>query len=249
MELIPNFQPPVLTRTVYHSAADRETWAPRVQRVNEVWPVVERMSVVEGMRPCAIQTLTPTQYLELLAWGQRHGVYLHVGMRVKGFEGFSHRFEEGDDLFVTALSRDPSLLESADRHLGYPACCAAWFEDVFGEQKVVDPIWQWAGGGSPGRVTVYPSPYANPMLRYLNLRFAPHIPCSPSCGGSVELSKQVAQLMPPEVVEWLEELLSGDLEWDCYRGVAIVRARPFRIVVGSNPTRRRYVVRSHGHTS
>lgn len=240
MPLLANFTAPQTTKLVWHSLADYEKWSPRLRQINKEWAHTERLSVLEGVRPAALQPLNKSEYLSMLPWAMSNGIKVRVVRTAAEFQGFSHHYEEGDDMLVTALARSESDLAEPEAHLGYPLCCQAFFAAHF-PAGIADPIWQWAGE----RSAVSAPPYANPMLRYWNIRFAPHLPCSTDCPESVHLGGQMAAMMSPDVRAWCIELLGGPVTWDCYRGIAIVTAKPFRLVVGSVPTAKRYVVASN----
>jgi len=180
MKLLDNFRSPLVTRTIWHSPKDKALWEPRVQQVNAAWPDVERRSILEGLRGCALQPITQAQYLAALPWAMSHGLRVRVVRTCGRWEGFAHHYPPGDDYLVTAFARDEAMLEEPERHLGYPACCQRFFDDSFGG-GVVDPMWQWAGGLRD----VAASPLSNPLLRYVSLRLSFHIPCGPACPETV----------------------------------------------------------------
>jgi hypothetical protein len=158
----------------------------------------------------------------------------------KAFEGFAHKYEPGDDYYVTAFAKDPEcLVEDPYAHLGYPPCCVRSFNEWFPGR--VDPMDLWSEGRPH---LVYASPMANPLLRYLNVRFAPHIPCRFDCPRSVVLGWQFTRCMRnKDLIEARWELLTDRIEWDSYRGIAIVKTTPFRFVVRTDPLEERRVVR------
>jgi hypothetical protein len=166
------------------------------------------------------------------------------------WSGFSHYDPPGNDFYRVAVGYRRQDVESPEASLGYPACCQRWFAEVF--PSILDPVWQWAWSGlanteferEESSISLQPSPYLNPMLRYASIRFSPHIPCSTDCKDSTELAKKMRGLMNPETAGWIEQLLSEPIEWSCYRGIAIITTKQFRIIVGSNPTKLNYIVRS-----
>lgn len=241
MNLIPGFRTSVMTRTMWNTQADRDTWHGRMQAISAKWPEVERLLILEGYRGASLQPMRGVEYADALAWASSNGLKVRRVRSVKPWNGFSHRYEDydGPDAYhVTAIAREEEMLAEPEAHLGYPPCCVAFFNRVF-PAGLMDPIWQWAGECSG---PILASPFANPLLRYMNIRFAPHIPCSPQCSSSVGISTAAAKLMGTELAAWTTELLSQPLSWDCYRGVAIVKTPFFSLVVGSNPTAERYVV-------
>lgn len=228
------------TRLVWNSDKVRRLWEPRLHLINTEWPKVEREAVLREFRGCTLQALKKGfAYEQVVQWANNNGLCVRPVKAVGYWEGFAHQYKDGDDLWVTAIANSLDALEEPEKYLGYPECCQAFFATYF--PTVIDPIWQWAWE----KESVIVSPYSNPLLRYYNIRFAPHIPCSVDCKPSIHLGLTFRSLMSSEVAEWIEELLSGPLQWDNYRGVAIVTAKYFSLIVGSNPTSERYIVRSN----
>lgn len=250
MELLSNFYTPVMTRTVWHSQEAKEKWEPAIQAVNIAWPQVERDLVVSGARGAVLQPLTRLDYLNILPWALKHGLSVRVVKTVAKWSGFAHQYVPSSDdngYLVTAIAKDEEMLASPEDHLGYPACCVRFFGENF--PTVVDPIWQWAAGGLTAvenKMETTSHIFCNPLLRYINVRFAPHIPCSPTCQDTIKLGQEVMKVMPNNVADTVVRLLSEPIEWDCYRGVAVVKTTGFRLVVGSNPTAKRYIVNVKG---
>jgi len=234
---LPNFVVPNTCRTVYHTAAEETKWAPVLNQINQEWGELELSTVLDGTRSVAIQPITIKEYLIALPWAQANGLYVRPIKYVKHFGAFANRYEEGDDMLVTAFCKTKDVMECPYEHLGYPPCCQVWFNRIFSDSP--DPMWQWAGETEHPKVALY----TNPLLRYTGVRFMSHIPCSADCKPTLEMAAGMAERMHPELRDARLELLRGVI-WDSYRGIAIVTAKPFRVVVSSNPTQERYIVRT-----
>lgn len=237
MELLSNFQAPSFTRIIWHNSAARDKWSDRIQEIDQTFMRVERQSILQGIRGVSLQPLSRLEFRTALEWATQNGLKVRIVQSVRSFEGFSQSYTEGDDFYITAISNTQEALENPEKYLGYPKCCEKFFYKHF--PKIIDPIWQWAGEKSElGRIPIE----SNPLLRYMNIRFLPHIPCNPNCQESVVLGKKMKALYPTQTTEWMDELLSLPITWDCYRGVVIVKTPLFRIVTGSVPTRIRYLI-------
>lgn len=243
MKLYKALRPMNAHRLIYNSLLAKDEWHEPLRAISHEWETLELQSVLEGIRDCALLPLTQKRYLENLAWAHNNGLKVRLVRGVKAFTGFANYYEEGDDYYVTAVARSVDMLGFPEQYLGYPECCQRFFAGCY--PTVCDPIWQWATGPySPihNRVGVFSSPYADPTLRYANIRFAPHIPCHPQCPGSIKLGTAFESLMDHELRDRRHALLSAPHTWDCYRSMAIVTTGPFRLVIGSVQAAERYVV-------
>lgn len=230
-------------RLVFNDQSSKDRWLDLLRAISNEWKELEARSVLEGIRDCMLSPLTKREYLETMAWAQNNGLKVRLVRGVKRFEGFANYYEEGDDYYVTAVGRTLEAVNQPELYLGYPECCQRFFAGCY--PTVCDPIWQWATGPRAGRateVTVVANPYSDPTLRYQMVRMIPHISCNPNCAASIELGHKFAALMKPELRDARLELLTQPHSWDCYRSLAIVKTKPFRLVVGSVQAAERYVV-------
>lgn len=236
-----------LHRHVWNDESSKTKWQATLNAISNEWEEIEFRSVLEGVRDCMQTPISKEKYMARLTWAVMNGLKIKIIKAVKRWEGFANSYEPGDDAYITAIARDPAMLEESEKHLGYPPCCERFFGACW--PTITDPIWQWAtgpGAGDATEVSVVASPYADPTLRYAGVRFAPHIPCNPNCPGSIELGQRFAALMTPDLRDARLELLTDAHSWDCYRSLAIVKTKPFRLVVGSVPAAERYVVNVRG---
>ena len=230
-------------RVVWHSQADRDKWADKLNRIDKEWAEIERKSVLVGLRPCTLQPLTKGQYLQLLPWAMQNGLYVRAVRTVKSWSGAANYYEDGDDFVITALANHPDALDAPEQNLGYPECCQRFFNAHW--PTINDPVWQWATqtyDRGQHEATVVASPYSDPTLRYANIRFSPHIPCHPQCAASIALGSGMGDLMAPDLRSARLELFDTPRSWDAYRSMAIVKAGPFRLITGSVPAAERYLV-------
>jgi hypothetical protein len=230
-------------RHVWNSEVHRVKWEPLLQAINFEWEELEFLSVLEGIRPCMLSPIGKDKYMARLTWALSNGLKARVVKSVKRWDGFANFYEPGDDFYVTAIGRTEEAIADPEANLGYPKCCEKFFTACY--PVVTDPIWQWACGPykpNANEISVTADPYSDPTLRYAGVRFAPHIPCSPQCGESIDLGKQFATLMKPELRDARLDLFRMFHSWDCYRSMAIVKTEPFRLVVGSAPAAERYLV-------
>ena len=63
---------------------------------------------------------------------------------------------------------------------------------------------------------------ANILLRWLGVRYVPHLPCGFRCQGTIELGRKLGTLMPKREREWMHELLSMPMLWSSLHGIGEV---------------------------
>ena len=266
-----SFVLPEWTRIGWASSRARQVWEPRLRRVLEAWSLVERLSVREGLRQAALQHVRPEALPELSAWAARNGL---VAVPV-GTAGASSTYQAaarppgpGEPFeYRVAIVRPGAAAEFVDAFqagddettgqlLGYPACCRAFFREVWVEQKFVDTTWPMAertpeaeGGERTIDIKGTP-PEANILLRWLGVRAVPHLPHSFSCPKTVEFGRQLLALGEAsgfaEEVAWIREMLRWPVEWSALHGIAIIVTPVVKISTRTDATAEKYVVRYHG---
>lgn len=265
MELLSGFNAVNGYRLVWHSDQLRKVWEPRLNQISGEWTNVERQSVVAGVRRAFRQPIMKgVAFEELRCWANRKGLHLKIIKAVGYFSGFAHRYTDGDDMFVTVVARNAADLDTdnerdLDALLDYPACCSEFFYAHF--PRIPDPVWQAAeattalmtdsfSDGTVNSVALENvSPHANALLRYAGLRTVPHIPCRFDCEASIRLGAAMLEFYTKDAQEWLLELLAQPIEYDLYRGVAIIKTTAFRYVTGSNYAKHRHIIEVNQETA
>jgi len=154
MELLP-FRLDDFLRVAWVSTFARDLWAPRIERIQAAWKVIEYESVEAGCRSCAIAHLDPGEFprlankaidrgilvLPLDRISSTPGVYQSGIHQACDGESFSYRAVIGDPQSVRAfraawLSDDDDGIGGL---LGYPACCRALFRKAWVDLGVRDP--------------------------------------------------------------------------------------------------------------
>lgn len=237
--LLANLPNSSMTRTVWHSEADRKLYGRVIEEYGNAWLEAEQISVLEGIRDLCLQPLSQAEYLAFLPWAHDNGLHVRVKRFAAAFNGFSHQYLPGDEMLVVAMSRNKDMVESLEpeQFLGYPECCKKFFAENF--SKYIDPVLQWANYED----SVTSSSACNPVLRAIGLRRASHIPCSGHCTQTVVLAEHLSDLLPNELVEPATDILTSPTSWDCYRGIAIVKTKWFRVIYRSVPYAERVVIK------
>ncbi|HKX45198.1 MAG TPA: hypothetical protein VJP77_00640 [Planctomycetota bacterium] len=131
--------------------------------------------------------------------------------------------------------------------LGYPDCCRRFFQRTWVERGIRDTTWHMAtagrraGGESESRAVEVSGPlHANILLRWIGVRFVPHLPCSAACEASADLGRSFEALGRTLEygieLDWMSELLSWPVQWRAKDGVATIRTPILTITASTDVT-------------
>lgn len=272
-----DFTLPEFTRLSWVSDLARETWQPRFQRIQAAWNRIEWLAVVHGVRHCALTSVSPEGLVERGGEWARHGLgalplYTHEVPNY-GYSGRRHKAEKGKPFLFRVVIGAPTDMaqfqqawEANDQHgmgqlLGYPECCTTFFQHVWVDLDLKDTTWSMAlatPGSDPDeaeishQVEVGGPPEANILWRWMNLRLAPHLPCSFACSPTVSFGRQLLEVGRcagyQDEMEWLLEVLSWPVEWSALHGIAEIKTPLLKVSTQTDATPTRYVVRRRGES-
>jgi hypothetical protein len=267
-----DFELPEFTRIAWVSDAAREVWEPRLTRITKAWQHVEWLSIVCGMRRCAVTMVSPTAFVAGAAEWARQGLCaLPLAMEGVSGQSYTNRATGVDFgkpfVFRVVLGepRDVARFKEAwdgadhaeiGRLLGYPSCCHEFFRAVWVDEGLTDTTWPMAvataaGMGSGRTREVTGAPEANILWRWMGVRAVPHLPCRFDCPATVEVAKQlldVARRAGYDVeVDWLLEILGWPTEWSALHGIAEIKTPVLKVTTQTDATAHKYVVRRLGH--
>lgn len=258
-----NFALPNFLRLSWVSDRAREVWTPRLKRIIAAWGLMERESVLHGVRKCALEksslqrgefgnegTLRRFVVLKLDAETDERSAMEGNGVTVLSDKA-SH-FAIGDSSCVQEL-QSAWLAQDHDRIgrlLGYPPCCTQAFCERYATGNFGDPIWPISivSGSSKERSERHVEIEAgslscNIFWRSLGIRSVPHLPCRFDCECTAELSKSffdlAARLGLRLEMEWLMELLSWPVEWTALHGIAEIKTPILKISTTTDATARK----------
>lgn len=255
---------PPFQRVAWTDSTSKAVHAPRLARIRRAWAIIELASA-RRTRPCALH-VEPAE-----TFGKRVAEIADDGgsWRALRVEETSSSTEPVPKLIVQLVSgsrRDVERFrkawiakddESMGALLGYPACCRAFFIEVFNRRRFHNPTWL-AGVNTPEAeiqgfdVVVSGPPAANVLLRALGVRAAPHLPCSFQCPGSVALGEALLHLGRElgfrEEMEWLSQALDWSVDWSARHGVLEIRAPVLKLAVPTDATADTLCLRRHGET-
>lgn len=217
------------------SPAAQAEWGDRIEAAAAAWDELELLSITAGARASALRFLTPADICDATAAAQRVG----LAVLPLSWDGGSLRaaicLPKLADRWLKAWRGGDD--REIGRLLGFPECCIEFFHETWvgrGVRDTTGAMLQADGGDGP--------PEANILLRRLGIRLVPHLPCSFSCWGTVELARQmidVADACGLEDVGEVLQILGLPMSWNSANGAAVVNvADMFRFTYESD---RRYL--------
>lgn len=269
MELLKNFDLDNFGRRIWLNQKAKNEWEPVLSDAFCLLQDMEVESVVRGQRPCSWQTVEEKYHSKFRDEWEKKGLVSAIVRRVGRVQGFTNKHypvREGEPAMVCCiLSKNMDDLEAFRQAvekeddytmgalLGYPECCCRFFVDVW-LKGYQDPIWQAALNSSnidknSHYIKIKSYGLFNPVLRFLSIRIAFHIPCSFNCQGTAKITKErleLAKEINPVLVDKLVKLLRMPISWDCYHGIALVRTPIVYAVVPSCGSVERFVVEFEG---
>ncbi|MCP4299432.1 MAG: hypothetical protein GY783_02500 [Gammaproteobacteria bacterium] len=221
--LLPDF-----SRQQWVSAKARALWEPRIAGIGQHFFAAERASVGE-IRSAALQNICPEQFPEVAQRAAKIGL-IAIPLNIEGLAdsySASQVDRKGSDRWeyrvaLTTPGKAGQFIEAWQQEddetigslLGYPKCCRRFFAETWGSGSV-DPTWRMADHGD-GPVE------ANILLRWLGVRYIPHMPCGLHCEETIEFGRQFRRLIPEREREWMDILLSMPMLWSSLNGIAEV---------------------------
>ncbi len=250
---LPNF-----TRHSWVSDQARQIWEPRLNRICTAWPNVEWLSIIDGVRPCALVGLSPQVLSATIPqWSAHHLSALGLPMSpaetppgiVLAVVGTLEDVTRARDAWVARAD------DALGRLLGYPDCCRKFFREVWVDQSSMDTTWAMAANTTAPKDAVITlesghANLANILWRWMGVRAVPHLPCQFDCGESIQFGEQLLRVAEragyTEEVEWIQEVLSWPVEWSALHGIAEIKTPILKISTRTDATASKYVVRWTG---
>ena len=140
--------------------------------------------------------------------------------------------------------------------LGYPSCCVNFYEATWFGRGIKDTTWlaaedAWLSQGNTDTASTLIEfndldPHNNMLLRWTGVRPVPFLPCSFSCENTRKFSKEIFGVMDSEVVSWLMEMLSWNVQWSALHGIAEIKTPVFKVSTSTDATGVEYLIKLHG---
>lgn len=266
-----DFQLPEFVRMAWVSSVARERWLPRFQHIMAAWARIEWLSVLAGVRSCALTMVTSEEFVSRGAEWAGHGLNV-LPVAMEGATNLSYRassapLEPGQPfLFRMVLGTPENVMrfktawdagdhEAMGALLGYPACCTAFFHDVWVAQRLVDTTWPMAAATITATADahcckVQGPPEANILWRWMGLRAVPHLPCRFDCAPTVSLGEQLLAVGRDagftDEMDWLLEVLNWPVEWSALHGIAEIKTPVLKVSTRTDATAGKYMVQRLG---
>ena len=253
------FRIPETIRLAWVSDDARSLRQPMIRKIARAWAEVEWRSVSAHLRRCALCLVSSTDFVTLAAQAAGCGLKA-MPLRVEETRSFPGPTTMMLHV-VIAKKRDAKEFKSAwiggnseamGDLLGYPPCCRQFFQRIFVEQRLADPVWAIAQASRLSRrdddsIILSGPPLLNLLLRSLGLRAIPHFPCSMDCLDSVALANRFMDLGKSlgyaDEIQLLKEMLSWPAEWSALHGIAEIRTPIVKISTSTDATAEKLIIR------
>lgn len=250
-----DFVIPDFLRTIWVSEAAREYWEPKIRSITSGWSGIERLTLLQGMRPGVLQSISPEELPTIQNWA----LASNIPMVVVGLDGavesygnasipyefgkkFTYRIYFGlePERFLNAWKAGDDF--AIGDMLGFPHCCIKSFVEYWKEDGWRDLTIHSFDGQDQRNLM-----YNNVLLRHIGIRGVFHLPCSTECEPSVQIGAQIIGIMMHteglmDPADWLQELLSMPMEWSSLHGVAMVTTPILKTIYASDPLPKKAVL-------
>lgn len=222
----------------------REVWEIKFIQFAECWRQIEWLSVIDGVRPCALLFVSQQEFAGLALTLREYGLkavalsgrvqeerekpfllYRVAVGRSRDLRAFSKAWKAGDDDTIGLL-------------LGYPKCCRSFFHNTFVREGRTDCTWQMGCQTSNSdaevrNIDVKGSPELNPFWIPTGIRMVPHFPCRFNCHDAQLFAQKFivtgTKAGYATAMKIALEILSWPVEWSCLHGIAEIRTPILKI--------------------
>lgn len=245
------------------SANADQTYGGLIQRMRSLRSEAEWRSVADSDtdRRIAIINLNHSNMEEWMERVGNHGLQYRTIRYNEPYEGFAHSHRptsptnpqrlcygviaENEDLLDTAEEAELEY-ESHEKHetlgelLGFPECCRQFFQNVWLDESIDDPMYEVAcntesaerihSDDTVDHVRLHdPSPWVNVLWRYFQLSFITHIPCRFDCTESEHVAYHRGRIMQDvdeQAAKALKSWLDQPHSWSGHNGIAHIKSEP-----------------------
>lgn len=262
-----SFQVPEFLRVIWATPEARVTWEPRIAKIAQAWIEIERLAVLDHVKPGVLQVVRPGDLPALTEKCYSEGLYPVVLSRQGVSDGYANgtrSYEEGRDwayrVFISGSADLAQLFlrlwaekddERIGAALGYPECCRDFFCKWWTDKGWRDLTLPMTGLTEPEGTYAVSGPFeCNILLRWLGVRLVSHLPCSFRCESS-EVNGRTMGLLGirygyVKEVDWLTQMLQWPIQWSSLHGIGIVTTPCFKLVFDSTALAGRVTINRDG---
>ena len=237
---------PDTTRTVWTSQKAKDKWLPAINSINAVWSQLELETVFRNEREATIQYVQPDRIIHFCKKIMSYGCFITELGKTEDTGFYSSRHQPVRDgkpyTYKVAVHRsnvyfEDSILTAVTR-LGYPGCCAKFFDVYWNKEHYFDTTWPQYLNSHDFR------PHTNTLLKSIGLRPCFHLPCSFDCEHTEKVSSMIATIASKmgysKIMANLYALLEMPMEWSALHGYAEIKTPIFKVITKTDATGEEY---------
>lgn len=231
---------PDFTRWQWAGLTERAWFAGLFHEASNAFEVMERYSVLAGIRKAAWQFIPLDKVQEMTEWAHRFGLMMVPTNGASTGGSYSTTPTGGPLNSLRVVFCRPSDYtavlpwkgdDKIGDFLGFPPCCRQAFARTWGSGQV-DSTWEQVAASSGGD--------ASTLFRWMGIRLVPHMPCRFNCPESVKLAKEFYNLGLKmgfrDEVEFITEVLGWPTHASRRFGIAELASPALKIVTRTDWT-------------
>jgi len=267
-----DFVLPRFSRHVWTSAAARDEWVPRMDKIRAALLDLTLESVSQGMRAIGLIQIRDGE-LEPLAGRCADRGLIAVPLERTPSPRSTASVTAADALQALVCGSMPAGTETvllgrsavaesvsawwdsgahaeAATSLGYPLCCSRFLGELVDNRRL-DATWSVAynsdhEANSASHIGVRAEPETNVLWSPLGFTPVPHIPCDFGCADSRQVGQQITDLARARGYEaeisWMRQILSWPVSWSALHGIAEIKTPILKMVTRADATAAKYTV-------
>lgn len=230
------------TRWQWAGLVERDYWAPQFRAASQAFQEIERLSVVEGLRPAAWQYVPAEQLVAATEWAQKHGllcVPTGIANPAVAYSATARPYDSSKPVQIRVLyirSKHYNDVfpftddEKIGKMLGFPTCCREAFRETWGAGLVDSTFEQVRSTRN----------LSHTFLRWMGIRLVPHMPCSTECKESEVLAQRFFVLGMEhgyrDEMQLIRDVLDWPIEASRLFGILQLETPALKIVTRTNWT-------------
>jgi hypothetical protein len=243
------------------SDRSREIWEAKFVQFAECWRQIEWLTVVDGIRPCALLSVSQQEFAGLASVLREFGlkaVALLGRIQTEGRKKillYRVAIGRARDLRVFRKAWKAGNDDTIGQLLGYPKCCRTFFNKIFVQDALIDCTWQM-GCQTLGNsleiqhIEVRGLSELNPFWIPVGIKMVPHFPCRFDCPEAYALAQRFIisgkKAGYETVLKTALEILNWPVEWSRLHGIAEIRTPILKISQRTDATTLKHTIRLLG---